>query len=560
VNLQGARNILILLFIAVLPILRVNAQQGHFNAFDGVMNDCYGDLDKYGSTFHVSVQPWLEKEVYRTVHTDSIYRFYTKNERKTTSSFLSEHSVDVKKGNVRFRLDPLVDAVFNADIGGNGLSGGGALGLSLTADLGKRFTIGGYGSFHQESFPKYIEDYIEKTRVVPGSGYAQNSVAGGHYYWDWDVYANYAFLKYFNLEAGMGRNFWGDGYRTFFLSDNAFSYPYIKLTTSVWHIKYVNLYAQFNDMSNTSSSLWGNMRNKYGSFHFLNWDISKRVNLGFFEAVIWQERDSVMNRGFDVNYINPLIFFRPVEFSIGDPDNTLMGLSLKVRVAKKNIFYGQFLIDDMIWSEFLHGSINRIKHWLNKNDSSLKYGYWTNKQAYQIGFKSYDIFKIRNLDVQAEFNFARPYTYSHRYVISNYGHYNEPLAHPLGANFSEMLGFLRYRFGRWFLEGEASFVTIGLDSAGTHYGQDIYKPTFDTYYADINNVPVQQYYNSIGQGIKTHILYGSLRACWLINPASNLRGEVEIAYRRQSSVIKTSSGLIFSFGIKTSWHERRMDQ
>ena len=68
---------------------------------------------------------------------------------------------------------------------------------------------------------------------------------------------------------------------------------------------------------------------KYTTTHYLSWAISKRVNLSFFDAIVWSATDSAGNyRGFDAQYLNPIIFMRPVEFSIGSPDNALMGLNL----------------------------------------------------------------------------------------------------------------------------------------------------------------------------------------------------------------------------------------
>ena len=39
---------------------------------------------------------------------------------------------------------------------------------------------------------------------------------------------------------------------------------------------------------------------------------------------------------------------------------------------------------------------------------------------------------------------------------------------------------------------------IGYDSTGTHFGQNIFQPTFDAYTG--NNIPVNPFYNVIGQG------------------------------------------------------------
>ena len=51
--------------------------------------------------------------------------------------------------------------------------------------------------------------------------------------------------------------------------------------------------------------------------------------------------------------------------------------------------------------------------------------------ALQLGAKYVDAFGINNLDLQLEMNRVRPFTHSHNDSISNYTHYNQPLAHPL---------------------------------------------------------------------------------------------------------------------------------
>ena len=70
--------------------------------------------------------------------------------------------------------------------------------------------------------------------------------------------------------------------------------------------------------------------------------------------------------------------------------------------------------------------------------SELKNGYWKNKYAFQLGTKQFDLFKIKGLGLNSEFNWVKPYTYSHFEGIMNYGHFNSPLAHPYGANFYEL--------------------------------------------------------------------------------------------------------------------------
>ena len=83
---------------------------------------------------------------------------------------------------------------------------------------------------------------------------------------------------------------------------------------------------------------------------------------------------------------------------------------------------------------------------------------------------------VNNLDVQLETNRVRPFTYSHNDTIANYTHYNQPLAHPLGANFQEVIGIVNYQPApRWYLYARAIYYQQGLDSAGINFGGNIFR-------------------------------------------------------------------------------------
>ena len=121
------------------------------------------------------------------------------------------------------------------------------------------------------------------------------------------------------------------------------------------------------------------------------------------------------SNGFDINYLNPVIFLRPVEFSINSPDNILIGLNFRYNLTSKSNLYSQIVLDEF--------TINEMR----ENN-----GYWANKYGYQLGYKCFDFLNLPNLTFHIERNYVRPYTYSH-WNESNYGHYNEELAHPLGS-------------------------------------------------------------------------------------------------------------------------------
>jgi len=549
--LTTKRNHIVFFFFAVIMHLTAAPQQQYNELFTGAHELLNARLYTYKTPFHPDIQPYNQIDIYKAAPYDSLFNYSLPEGKKALKKILSRHIITYDDSEVSFTADPLIDAIGGYDFSGKKALFESGIGAGIDANFYDKVYAGGTIMYHQSSFPDFVDDKIIKAKTIPGHAYAYKSPLGGYNYLDYNFYLSYRFLKYFNVEAGFGKNFWGDGYRTLFLSEAAYNYPYLKITTSVWNIKFINLYTNFKDMSGITSSRWKKMPNKFGAFHYLSFDISKRVNFGFFESVIWQEKDSSGNRGFDFAYINPIIFLRPVEFQRGSPDNSLLGVSLRVKVGKKTSLYGQLLIDDIIFGEVTKGIINRVKRIIN-HDSTLTYGYWTNKQAWQIGVKSYDLFKIKNLSAQLEFNFVRPYTYAHRIVMQNYGHYNQPLAHPAGANFSEAVFFLRYSYRRWFFEAHINYIRTGLDAVDSDFGQDIYKPAWDAYDASIDNVVLKPYFNTIGQGIKTNISYYSIDMSYLLNPKNNLRFVFRYYYRRSASEVKSNSANVISLGIRMS--------
>lgn len=540
-------NSILFLLSVIFTSGKAYSQSMHFDRFDGYEKTVESRLDSMRVNFHTSVKPYFVNEINRVYNASNptYEKIVNNNFRFKKSSFVTvEPLLNFEGGKDLLSKDSYIES---------------GIGFSLKCGLGSKVGIGGDIMYNQSEFPDYVDIYITVKRVVPGQGYAYSSSLGGYNYLNYSFYVNYDFLKYFNIEAGFGKNFWGDGYRSLLLSDNSYNYPYFKISTNIWNIKFINIFANFKDMTNIGSTKWLNMKNKFATMQYLDWNITRHISLGLYESIIWEAEDTAGYRGFDINYLNPVIFYRPVEFSVGSPDNSMMGLNLRVKVSKRSLFYGQLYIDDIMFSEVKSGLVNRVKKIFHPNDSTLKYGWWTNKQAFQLGFKSYSIFGLKNLDIQAEVNFVRPYTYAHRRVIENYGNYNEPLAHPAGANLREGSLFLRYNYKKWYFEIHVNSMAVGYDTTGTNYGQDIYKSVYDTYDPEQKNIVVKQYNNTIAQGIKTNISYYSLKVSYLIIPQSNLRVEAGVYYRTLSSEIRSERGAYIYLGIKTSVFKRYYD-
>lgn len=301
---------------------------------------------------------------------------------------------------------------------------------------------------NQEKGPDFFQARTSQFFAVPGAGFFKTFKKTGYDYFDARGYITFNATKYIDFQVGFDKNFIGNGYRSLFLSDYSNSNLFIKINTKIWKFNYQNL---FMELMPQFKKLSGDilLDRKYAAMHHLSLNVTKWLNVGLFEGVIFGRKNH-----FDFQYLNPVIFYRHIEGTIGSPDNAVAGLDFKANIANTAQLYGQLLLDEFVLSQ------------LKKNT-----GYWANKYAAQLGIKYIDAFKINNLDLQLEANMARPFTYSHRDTVGNYTHYNQPLAHPLGASFREIVAIAKYQpFPKIYLHGRLIYYVQGLDSMGRNFG------------------------------------------------------------------------------------------
>ena len=494
-------------------------------------------LNKQGTHFHTSIRPYRISELDSVVTYDEVFELHKVCDEnfmgKLWNWIAYDTIVGVHAKDFHLRIDPLIDFAGGYDLenGGKGLWVN-TRGLAASGDIGPGRKVSFFATLreNQAKYPDYMMPFIKYYQVVPGQGKVRNFKANAYDYANSTGYVSYTPSKYFNFQLGHDKNFIGDGYRSVLLSDNALYYPFFKITTTAWKFKYMNLYTEFDDAINgTVDSLIGITR-KYGSFHYLSYDVVDWLQIGLFEGIVWPANDSVRYRGFDVNYLNPIIFFRPIEFGLGSPDNAMIGANIKIIPFDDFIVYGQFLMDDLDVAAARAGK-----------------GYYRNKFAIQSGFKFYEPGGVKHLMIQGEMNQVNPYTYAQKEPLQNYAHYNQPLADPLGANFREFIGIVNYRFWRrFYVDAKLQAAVVGYDeSPSDNYGADIFKSDYT-----IPGFP-DSYGNYIGQGLRTTIRSTDLRGGFLINPSINLNIEGQIFLRNFSNENETIKTTMFMLALKT---------
>ena len=509
--------------------------QGFIIPKNGVFLHSFEQYAYLNGRIHTSTLPYSLGDFPKAVadSLDSLQGF-PKAWDKTLQWLVNKDFIERKQPESQVLINPLFD--LGLSVGkGNGarqltytLAGG----LDIKATLKNKIFFDLQGSLYQGKYPLYIQQHIQKDSVIPGLGYAYGNASSAYTY-NWSGLLSYKPVSYFTATIGNGKHFIGDGYRSLLLSYNANNYNYLKLDVNFWKIRYWVLYTRMMDFRGSEGNPT-KFASKFATLHYLDLLIGKRLSFGIFESVVWENKNQDgITRGFDIQYLNPFIFFRPVEYSLGSPDNVLLGANIRFRFLKRQVFYMQILLDEFFLKE--------VKAWN---------GWWANKQGFQVGLKGYDLAGVKGLFYQGEINYIRPYTYTHYQIQQNYAHFGQPLAHPLGANFVEGMGKLAFQSGQHGIEGKLIYSIFGTDSGSVNFGGNLYKPYTSRPY---------EYGNKVGQGIRNNMMYVELNYSYLINRKWNFRFEINLAMRNNTNLIQSSKETYVGIGLKSGLPYRYTD-
>jgi hypothetical protein len=447
------------------------------------------------------------------------------------------HVTSKKKGLFDIRFNPIIAASVGAESQNNRFVFSRSVGLEVRGNIKRVFSFYFNVTGNSARPSKYVTEKVIRSTYnpyvyVPGQAYWKDysssllKFSDGIDYFDARGYVNVNLLKYINLSFGRDKFFIGNGQRSLFLSDYSAPYLFLRFNLNVWRFNYQSIFAELNSQYIRGTDQL--LPKKYMAVHHLSIQATHWFNIGLFEAV-------VLNRSnhFELQYLNPIIFYRAVEHSIGSPDNVLLGGDWKMNFANHFSIYGQFLLDEF-----------NFKHFFKRD------GWWANKWALQAGLKYIDI--VPNLDAQFEFNAVRPFTYTHEADI-NYSNYNQPLAHPLGANFYEVILNLHYQpVPKFSVNARYIAAVLGGDTlingTLTNYGGDILRSSGG------GTTVTQELNNKLAQGARGNLNYFQLLVSY--QAWHNIYFDMDILYRSRSTLkslnnpLQSESSFIFNVGLR----------
>lgn len=479
-----------------------------------------------------------------SVDRNNIYRYLMDNSEWTKhlqDSFKSKkpilrsfyptpgHMLSVNNKLLSIRLDPVLNLQYGQSNDGMGRLYTNTRGVLIRGSIDKKIGFYSYVSDNQERVPLYVRNFVSIQNAVPGVGFYKGFGSDGKAldYFDFRGGISFNVAKYIHVQYAYDKLFIGNGYRSLFVSDFSNNYLFLRLNTRLWKLKYEMIIAQ---TIQSVPQITRKMKpQNYMSIHHLSYQVAKWLNIGLYENVM---EDGAY--GLQLNYLNPVIFYRAVESNAGSAGKASIGLDVKANIAGKVQFYSQFLINEF-----------RINDIVNYNQGSFG-----NKHALQVGGKYIDAFTVKNLDIQLEYNLIRPFTYTSPDSIINHTHYNQPLAHPLGASVKEFSFIANYQpFPKLYFRGKLIAFKQGLDSAGFNMGGNVFR-SYNSRIRDLG------YF--IGSGIPVK----SVTASFNISYELFENGFIDFSAAHRSYNVSgqpNSSSLFYNFGFRLNIQRREFN-
>jgi hypothetical protein len=434
----------------------------------------------------------------------------------------------------RWYYTPLADVVFGLQ--GNRdnlprLRTGAGLAFDMIPIRGMHFRAAYIGGYASENPVNY------QGGVYPFSFFRFNFNNGGVHYHDFRMRLSYSPNKFFNFQAGIDNNSFGEGDRSLLLGDHGTTYPFSTMRLKLWRAEYVLMHTYMHTPNSTNLNTF---RPKHSTLHYLSLNLFKNFNISFFETVVHDGMIADQRRGFELEYLNPFVVYRPAEYGLGSSDRIQIGSNLSYRLSPKLMIYGQALIDDFLLKEIRERT-----------------GWWANKFGFQLGFKGQTKIRDGVLTYLSECNMVRPFTYAHTNEFQSFTNMNNPLAHPYGANFIENSTRLLYKRGAWDYALDFVYLLRGSNfSANESWGGDI-NMSNGLLPRDDNNQRIERGY-FIGNGNKYNLAKLQATVGYQVFPQYRARAFATLESSWFSQSGQTINYLGFFVGFRSElWNDRR---
>ena len=457
------------------------------------------------SDLHTAIKPLIIDSAL-SIHYDSLMNVGVKEKNSWVArKIFNEHLLHIKNNEYTFYADFIPDFQMGKDFANGGKNTWlNTRGYQVGGSIKDKFFFFSSGYENQAIFTDYIDDYVNENRIVPGQMFGKL----GNKVQDWTyvtAMVSYSVSKKLDLSLAYDKNFIGDGYRSILLSDISSNSTSFKANAKLGKVNLLSIWSYMLDprVMETKGTRIPSLH-KYGSFQYADLNVNNRFSLGLFYSLLWGQN---LKQNPDSNILEPIA-------QGGSASSMQIGLNSKYKVLKNTSLYGQLLIN---------------KEW-----------------ATQIGVRGFDAFGIKRLNFLAEYNYAKPYSYTANNILTNYSNYSQPLAHPFGANFSETVGIVNYSYHKFDFSLQANYGLYGLDpNLESNFGKDIFKS---------NNENKQ-----VGEELSTNLVYLDAKIAYVLNPKYNLRFEIGSTLRTEKNDLWKKDTQWLTLGFRASFRNLYYD-
>jgi len=235
---------------------------------------------------------------------------------------------------------------------------------------------------------------------------------------------------------GKDSNSWGPAYTgNMILSPKSPSYAQVKLTASFgdWFdfiYFHATLFSGLIDSLASNETGIGRARNKifrqkYLAAHRIEISVIPGVDIGLTETQVYGDR------GPELAYMIPIMFFKSAEHYLDDTGNTQWQFDIDINLLKRVGFYSALFIDEISLGVIFDSEKQR--NWI----------------GVQFGTFIVDPFEfLKNTDFRFEYTRLNPWVYAHRFETSTFKQHGFELGHWIGTNADLFRAEINHRLRR----------------------------------------------------------------------------------------------------------------
>ncbi|NWF88054.1 MAG: hypothetical protein HXY50_01185 [Ignavibacteriaceae bacterium] len=246
------------------------------------------------------------------------------------------------------------------------------------------------------------------------------------------------------LKLGRDRLNIGYGVQKLLLGNSSPLYDYLSLKINYDFFNFSYIHGKLlGEGKIIPDSIYGESKSiveKYFVYHRMGFDVARYFKFGVSEIVIYGDRP------IDLSYLIPFSFFKSIEHSNQDRDNSMLIFDFSSNLFKSTNVFSTFLIDDISFGK-------------------IGTGWWGNQTAFNIGFHSSPFYPHHPLDIKFEYLHLEPYTLSHRFTKNNFTHFGYNLGSNLQPNSELFFLEISYRF--------TNRVTLSASFAYSNHGANV---------------------------------------------------------------------------------------